>query len=49
MARHLQEAEKAKYFDDSGEFLFPQFEKQLDDAENQTIINPWTYKKMKSP
>ena len=41
----LQQAEKTKYFDDSGEFLFPQVEKPFDDAENQAIINPWTYNK----
>ena len=37
----LQQAEKTKYLDDAGEFLFPQFEKPLDDVENQTIIYPF--------
>jgi hypothetical protein len=39
----LQQAEKTKYFDDSGEFIFPQIEEPLDNVENQAIINPWTY------
>jgi len=43
-AANLQKADTATYLDDTEEFLFPQFEKQLDDAENQSIINPWTYK-----
>ena len=44
IARPPQEAEKAKYFDDSGEFLFPQVEKPLYDADSQASINSWTYK-----
>ena len=45
IAQPLQEAEKTKYFDDSGEFLFPRVEEPFDDVENQAIINPWTYNK----
>ena len=43
-AKPLQDAEKEKYFDDSGEFLFPQVEKPLYDADGQASINSWTYK-----
>jgi hypothetical protein len=41
----LQQAEKTKYLDDTGEFLFPQIEKPFYDSDTQAIINPWTYKK----
>ena len=47
IALALQQAEKTKYFDDAGEFLFPQIEKPFDDVENQSIINPGLTIKMK--
>ncbi len=43
IAMPLLEAEKVNCFDDSGEFLFPQVEKPLYDADNQASINSWTY------